>query len=195
MKLFLLAALTGLAASQNVICNKPDFITSIPTYNKGPAIDLKAINAKVDKINQERIAANPALNKGDILDKDALAKKYGDKLKETIEKIQEQKKLKLLKAEQEAEKEEKLDEKKAVKDEDRNSIDLKPLAPKPNKPNLEATLKDGKKKAEQALNDAKKKAGQALRNAKKNLGKKKGKGKGKNNKKKGKGKNGKNGKN
>merc|ERR1712088_47155 len=79
MKLIVaLSALAGFAASQNVICEAPTGFNYVP-------------------------AKYPVGAKGDIIDKKALAGKYGDKLKATLEKIQEQKKVKLLKEEQKLE--------------------------------------------------------------------------------------------
>merc|ERR1712076_289033 len=93
MKLLIaFSALAGLAASQNVVCEAPIGFNYVPA--KYP------VDAKIDKINADIINNNPSIGKGDILDKKALAEKYGDKLKATLETIQEQKKIKLQKKEQ-----------------------------------------------------------------------------------------------
>merc|ERR1712226_594671 len=102
MKLLIaFSALAGLAASQNVVCEAPIGFNYVPAkYPVGAKIDLKSVQAKIDKINADIINNNPSIGKGDILDKKALAEKYGDKLKATLETIQEQKKIKLQKKEQ-----------------------------------------------------------------------------------------------
>merc|ERR1712226_1077449 len=103
MKLLIaFSALAGLAASQNVVCEAPIGFNYVPAkYPVGAKIDLKSVQAKIDKINADIINNNPSIGKGDILDKKALAEKYGDKLKATLETIQEQKKIKLQKKEKE----------------------------------------------------------------------------------------------
>jgi len=103
MKLLIaFSALAGFAVSQNVECVKPmdDFNYVAAKYPVGAKIDLKSIQAKIDKINADILNNNPSIGKGDIIDKKALAEKYGDKLKATLEKIQEQKKIKLQKKDQ-----------------------------------------------------------------------------------------------
>merc|ERR1712165_250476 len=75
----------------------------------------KSIQAKIDKINADILNNNPAIGKGDIIDKKALAGKYGDKLKATLAKIPEQKKIKLLKEQQDNQAEQELEAKKAKK--------------------------------------------------------------------------------
>merc|ERR1712088_567823 len=112
MKLIVaLSALAGFAASQNVICEAPTGFNYVPAkYPIGAKIDLKSIQ---DKINADILNNNPAIGKGDIIDKKALAGKYGDKLQATLEKIQEQKKIKLLKEQQDNQAEQELEAKKA----------------------------------------------------------------------------------
>merc|ERR1719445_518066 len=102
MKLLIaFSALAGFAVSQNVQCVKPltvdveDYVAA--NYPAGPKIDLKSIQAKIDKINADILKNNPSIGKGDIIDKKAVAEKYSDKLKATLEEIQKQKKIKLQK--------------------------------------------------------------------------------------------------
>merc|ERR1719210_3321486 len=172
MKLLIaFSALAGFAVSQNVQCVKPltvdveDYVAA--KYPDGPKIDLKSIQAKIDKINADILKNNPSIGKGDIIDKKALAEKYGDKLKATLEKIQEQKKIKLQKKDEEA-------QKVPSKVEDNKQDDT-----------TAEDIKKAAKKAEKKLNRQMEKAAvKAKKKIQKEIKKKNGMGKNKKNKKK-----------
>jgi len=98
MKLVYTIAAIGLLAAttsaQSVTCIEPGFKYMPAIWGKSKiAVDLTELQAEIANINQARKDANPKLTQADIIDKQALADKFGDKLAEKVDK----KKAKILK--------------------------------------------------------------------------------------------------
>ena len=89
-----LGLLATQTTAQSVTCIEPPFKYMPAVWGKAKiAVDLAAVQQEIAEINQARKDANPKLTQDDIIDKELLADKFGDKLAGKVEK----KKAKILK--------------------------------------------------------------------------------------------------